>query len=530
MSLTLNSGVEMLRDVVTIAEPYLSHDVVEHAATISRYAGERREHNPDVCVVAIAGSTGSGKSSIVNALIGENLARVAATRPTTAQPCAVSTVQAHDLLSWLDITQRFERPGLKDAFGATSDFVIVDLPDIDSTSAANRAIAASIIGAADVVLWIVDPQKYADAVVHDDYLAQRSEHSTVMLTVLNQADRLSATETHQVVDSLTAIMRDRGVTSNIHVASALTGDGIADLRSKIADLADNQHAATAKLAADIRTIGREIGGDLQADGGKLTPADTPDSTRLINAAIQAAGAHTVARLAGESYAYRAKKATRWPLTRWITNMKVDPLQRFRLGTTKEHESFTPVTGIERSDVALRQAENECARFISAATCHMPRRWANDVAEESDVLTTVVRRADYVSSQAQLEAERRPLWWRIINLLQWVLIAVVITGGVWLGLRALALNLGLWLERPPMIGIVPLPLVLVAAGVALGWILSLASRFFAARGQRATQTRVIRRLRKEFAADITQHVIAPILARVDEYDRTIAKCQQLTTVN
>ncbi|SPT74464.1 Predicted GTPase [Arcanobacterium haemolyticum] len=73
MSLTLNSGVEMLRDVVTIAEPYLSHDVVEHAATISRYAGERREHNPDVCVVAIAGSTGSGKSSIVNALIGRTL-------------------------------------------------------------------------------------------------------------------------------------------------------------------------------------------------------------------------------------------------------------------------------------------------------------------------------------------------------------------------------------------------------------------------------------------------------------------------
>ena len=42
----------------------------------------------------------------------------------------------------------------------------------------------------DMMIWVVDPQKYADAALHDRYLRPLAQHADVMMIVLNQADRL----------------------------------------------------------------------------------------------------------------------------------------------------------------------------------------------------------------------------------------------------------------------------------------------------------------------------------------------------
>ncbi|WP_216379288.1 GTPase [Arcanobacterium phocae] len=533
MSLSVKSGVELLADIVDTVDPYLSPDTSALAHENLVRINERRNLSSEVTVIAFAGPTGAGKSSIVNALINEKLLPVAATRPTTSQATAISAMSEHSddgLIQWVGATNRYERPQLHDVFSANAPFVLVDLPDIDSTSAENRTLATSIIKRADVVVWVVDPQKYADSVVHDDYLAQRSEHSGTMLVVLNQADKLVASEKSEILSSLKQILDAHNVVPDVTVASAQTGIGIAELRDKLSQLVMSKKTFIDKLAADLRVTGQSITQDFESQGGQLDDVPQPDTTPFVDAALRAAGAPVVARLAGESYTFRAKKATRWPVTRWISMLNMDPLQRFRLGSGKDAQNLAPVTGISRSDVALQQADNEYHRYLAAATAHMPRRWANDIMTSSvNPVTDIVRRADYVSSHTELENNRRPAWWRIVNIIQWLLMIGVLTGVVWLIARAIAVNMGIWLDRPPMIGILPLPLVMVVSGIALGWVLSLMSKVFIRRGQAKTERRIQSRLSAAFQQDLTEGLLEPLAQDIEQYRKVVHDCKELMTV-
>lgn len=141
-------------------------------------------------------------------------------------------------MQWLDVTHSYECSELSQIFGTSAPFILIDLPDIDSTSVSNRQTAASIITRADVIVWVVDPQKYADSIVHDEYLKGMAEHSSVMITVLNQADRLSPDDLDRVVGSLRGILTSHNVSSDLLVTSAVTGAGIDNLRSRISLLID----------------------------------------------------------------------------------------------------------------------------------------------------------------------------------------------------------------------------------------------------------------------------------------------------
>ncbi|MBV9821604.1 MAG: 50S ribosome-binding GTPase, partial [Actinobacteria bacterium] len=166
----------------------------------------RRRLSPDSTVVALAGGTGSGKSSLFNALTGEVLAPTGVRRPTTSRsraalwPAAGSPGEVADLLDWLEIRDRHQLgsvPAPTSLAGAAAGpasaltgLVLVDLPDFDSTAAAHRAEAERMAGVVDLLVWVLDPQKYADAAVHRRYLRPLAGHRDVMLVVLNQADRL----------------------------------------------------------------------------------------------------------------------------------------------------------------------------------------------------------------------------------------------------------------------------------------------------------------------------------------------------
>lgn len=73
------------------------------------------------------------------------------------------------------------------------DLVLLDLPDHDSTEVAHRLTVDRLVEQVDMMVWIVDPQKYADAALHDGYLRPLARHAAVMVVVLNQADRLART-------------------------------------------------------------------------------------------------------------------------------------------------------------------------------------------------------------------------------------------------------------------------------------------------------------------------------------------------
>ena len=70
--------------------------------------------------------------------------------------------------------------------------VLLDLPDFDSVEIAHRVEVDRLVRLVDLLVWVVDPQKYADAALHERYLRPLAGHAAVMLVVLNQVDLLGA--------------------------------------------------------------------------------------------------------------------------------------------------------------------------------------------------------------------------------------------------------------------------------------------------------------------------------------------------
>lgn len=206
------------------------------------------------------------------------------------------------------------------------------------------------------------------------------------------------------------------------------------------------------------------------------------------------------------------------------------LQRFRLAKNSAEPENNPVTGIALSEVALQQADNEYQRYVTQATSHLPRRWAQEIISDTHhSVETLVRRVDYVSSHAELETRRHPLWWRLVNVMQWLLMITVFGGVLWLVAHALAVNLGIWLDRPPMVGIFPLPLVMVIGGVMLGWLISFISRIVIRRGRNRTYHRVHRRLLAAFREDLIEHLLEPLEKHIAVYNRVAQACIELAKV-
>lgn len=157
-------------------------------------------------LVVVGGVTGSGKSTIVNTLVGRAVSRTGVIRPTTANPVLiVHPVDAH----WFTddrIMSDFVRVELEGAVtrihGDSDDtarlqlirdediplgLALVDAPDIDSLSARNRMIADALLDAADVWLWTTSAAKYAD----DEsmrYLARAAARRTALAVALTRVD------------------------------------------------------------------------------------------------------------------------------------------------------------------------------------------------------------------------------------------------------------------------------------------------------------------------------------------------------
>ncbi len=136
--------------------------------------------------MAVAGGTGTGKSSLVNALAGEVITSVSVLRPHTDEPFAVVPVNPEPavtvLLDTLGIAYRREHA----AFTRTA---IIDLPDIDSIADWHRERVEDLIPRVDGVIWLFDPDKYRDPIVHDEFLSQLAVHKSQFIFALNKIDK-----------------------------------------------------------------------------------------------------------------------------------------------------------------------------------------------------------------------------------------------------------------------------------------------------------------------------------------------------
>ncbi|MCR8672079.1 GTPase, partial [Agrococcus sp. HG114] len=244
---------------------------------------KRRALSSEHTVVGFFGATGSGKSSLMNAVAGRELATVHVRRPTTSAPMAAvwNPTGASALLDWLQVSDRREMEG--GFAGQDLSLIVLDLPDFDSVALEHRAIAERLAGQVDVLVWVVDPQKYADAVIHRDFIAPLASHAAVTTAVLNQVDRLPEQQVGAVVESLRGLLRRDGL-GDVRVlpVSAATGAGIDDLRRVIATFAAERKAASQRLAADIRSVAARLEG--AGTPGKVRGADAQALERGLAAA------------------------------------------------------------------------------------------------------------------------------------------------------------------------------------------------------------------------------------------------------
>ena len=462
----------------------------------------RRALSAEHTVIGLFGATGSGKSSLLNALIGKDVARAAVRRPTTSAPLAavLGDAGSEALLDWLEVEERYAldegtalaRAANKPARGrrarrteaGTPGVVLLDLPDLDSVESAHRDIAERMTGMVDVIVWVTDPQKYADALLHHEFVRPFAGHDAVTVLVLNQVDRLREAEREGVLASLAAIARADGLESApVLATSAETGEGIEELREHLLGIARSREAVVERHRADVRGAAARL--REAADPTGMAERSSPAAIdTLVEDLSLAARVEPVARAVGGSYRHRAARRVGWPPLRWIRSMRADPLARLGIGRGRDGE------GLERTSLPAPDAA------ASARASGGVRRFADDAsAGGSDPWRAAVRAAarseeealpdalDQAVAEADLRAGETSWWWRVLDVLQWLALLIGVVGLGWLGLNAALAFLGV--PPPPMPMVeelwipIPLPTVMLVLAIAAGILLGVAGSAIAA---------------------------------------------------
>lgn len=213
-------AVRGVRDAV--ADTSLPVDVAPEARAIVNQLDDYvlpRLANLDAPLLAvIGGSTGSGKSTLVNGLLRERVSNPGVIRPTTRQPVLVANPGDAE---WFNSPQVL--PGLTRSHGAGNEqsttlrvvetqrvpegLALLDAPDFDSIDDQNRALASQLLAAADLWIFVTTPARYADQLVWN-FLNDAASRGIEVVVVLNRLDEKAA---QTVPDDLRRMMNEAGL-------------------------------------------------------------------------------------------------------------------------------------------------------------------------------------------------------------------------------------------------------------------------------------------------------------------------------
>ncbi|WP_294569699.1 GTPase [uncultured Arthrobacter sp.] len=516
----LHNQLEALDSVRGLAEGRLPDEHVQGLFGVLDRASSRRSLSADHTVIGIFGPTGSGKSSLINALSGTEVARVAARRPTTSKPLAVvwGAEGSGPLLDWLEVDERHEMPANAALLGSdTGGLILLDLPDFDSTAAAHRTIVERMSGQVDVLLWVVDPQKYADAALHHDFLAPLASHGAVTLVALNQADRLSGRQQEQVTASLSGILAEEGLRGvRVFPVSARTRDGLDDLAGAIRQIAGRKQAANARLAADVAAASTQLapfaGPEDLPIPGKAAQADL--SARLA----AAAGVDAVVDAVVRSYRRDAHAATGWPVTRWLGSLRSDPLRRLNLRRSDVDAALRRTSMPSGAPAQRARVDQALRTFADTAAGSSVEPWRSAIRSAArGTVPTLLDGLDQALAGTNLDTGRRSWWWPLVGLLQWLALAALVVGLGWLGVMAAMGFLQFDVPDAPSVEGFPVPTLLIAGGVAAGILLAVLASVIARFAAKARGRKARRRLRAACAKVAETVVAQPVIDEIGRYN-------------
>ena len=580
-------SVASLKDAISYGEGRVPETVLLDAAETLERLSQRRELSTEHTVIGFFGATGSGKSTLFNAIAGQNIALSAPTRPTT------STVQAaiweaegsEELLDWLGIDKRVypqtqalaaegeategneaggnnksaggvaapnavtePAPGLfnriRRAVGGrgemrtrTGGLILLDMPDFDSVTTTNRDLAARMMRYVDVLVWVVDPQKYADAVIHRDFMVPLAASGAQALCVLNQADKLAPAEVPAVLASLTRLLQAEGTEAHLLAApiavSARTGEGVDVLRDLLAQVAAAKSLSLQRTDAQLHATASQLRTYAGGEGTVLAGAYALEAEqKLVKACYTSSQAEQVLEAATASYRRAAGQHTGWILTRWMSRLKADPLRRLHLGQQEETKSASkaeksagmlgsdsenapelvasslpPLSAAQKAGMAnaVRQYSKQMAARIDEPWKRSMKEAAlSREAELPELLERDMVRIDY-----GLGRTRAP--WVIFNALQWIALLSALVGVGWLTLISGMAYLQIQLPPAPTPegSPVPLPTLLLLLGILLGIASAGVGRLLTAMGSRYYARKLRGRLQTGVEKAVQSCVVAPV---------------------
>lgn len=580
-------SVASLKDAISYGEGRVPETVLLDAAETLERLSQRRELSTEHTVIGFFGATGSGKSTLFNAIAGQNIALSAPTRPTT------STVQAaiweaegsEELLDWLGIDKRVypqtqalaaegeategneaggnnkatggaaapnavtePAPGLfnriRRAVGGrgemrtrTGGLILLDMPDFDSVTTTNRDLAARMMRYVDVLVWVVDPQKYADAVIHRDFMVPLAASGAQALCVLNQADKLAPAEVPAVLASLTRLLQAEGTEAHLLAApiavSARTGEGVDVLRDLLAQVAAAKSLSLQRTDAQLHATASQLRTYAGGEGTVLAGAYALEAEqKLVKACYASSQAEQVLEAATASYRRAAGQHTGWILTRWMSRLKADPLRRLHLGQQDETKSTSkaaksagmlgsdsenapelvasslpPLSAAQKAGMAnaVRQYSKQMAARIDEPWKRSMKEAAlSREAELPELLERDMVRIDY-----GLGRTRAP--WVIFNALQWIALLSALAGVGWLTLISGMAYLQIQLPPAPTPegSPVPLPTLLLLLGILLGIASAGVGRLLTAMGSRYYARKLRGRLQTGVEKAVQSCVVAPV---------------------
>ena len=516
----IGARIEGLDEAVVAARGRLDDGIVDEAQQVVDRAAGRLRLSATHTVVAIAGATGSGKSSTFNALTGLELSAVGVRRPTTswASACVWGRDGAEELLEWLGIPPRHQTTrdsmldsGRRNADSELDGVVLLDLPDHDSTEVAHHLEVDRLVGLADLLVWVLDPQKYADAAIHDRYLAPSVAHQDVMLVVLNHIDTVPEDRRASMLADVRRLLDADGLDRvPVLAVSAREGTGVDELRGEIARRAAEKQSTRSRIDADVRDVAARMS---EASGAAPTRALSDQRTTALESAFaDAAGVPVVVEGVERATRRSVGRATGWPVAVWLSGLRRDPVRRLHLDLGTEERQLSGRTRAvpQAAQVQRARVDTDVRDLADEVSDGLNRPWADAVHRASvSRLDELGDRLDGALAVTEIGGARTPAWAWLVRVVQWLLLLAAVAGLGWTGVLLATDTLS---DAPEVAG-VALPLVLLVGGLALGILLGLACRLVVAGSARRRAAQADQRLRAAVAEVSRELVVAPVDAEL-----------------